>query len=250
MLCQARTGFAFRGFCIASSRGSRLEWARLKPSRPRSSSHRATFLEEPDDTIFLNRRQACAEPADVLARRRRGHRAAPARRHDPDGAGRRQEKRGRSSIDIYMSIELRPLLLASPFIGFYWTFSWRLFQPSTSRFFLSPVPGLQTSAAGVSESADWPGPAPRRDASRDTTPNPCCAPISVQIVYAVPKIQRFQQDRPQSLHYKRRSTLRRSGKCRPRASRMRFCSALGRATRRGTSFWPLVVSNSISPTWI
>src|SRR5512135_203610 len=49
------------------------------------------------------------------------------------------------------------------------------------------------------------------------------------------------------LHYKIRSGLRRSGISSRRASKMRFCSPIGRATRRRASFWPSVVSSSMSP---
>src|SRR5262249_6600957 len=49
------------------------------------------------------------------------------------------------------------------------------------------------------------------------------------------------------LHYKTRSGLRRSGISSPSASRIRFGSPIGRATRRSVSVWPSVVSSSMSP---
>ena len=69
----------------------------------------------------------------------------------------------------------------------------------------------------------------------------CCAVDSEQIVYNLAIKRRFLIFQANGLHYKTRSGLKRSGNSRPRAVRMRFASASGRATRRSTSSRPSVV---------
>ena len=88
------------------------------------------------------------------------------------------------------------------------------------------------------------------ESAPDATASLSCAPFGVQELYKLAISQRFLQFVLRGPHYKRRSGLSRSGIWARKASRMRFCSTLGRATRRNTKIWPVVVSNWMSPIWI